>query len=108
MNDIKAIQEALEEAARRQWCDEKGTAAEDDSVLKSVDSALAALDRVCDEKALLLSAVQMSYQKHQLGLCDIGWEQLGDKLQNTLCEIMGDDAYNAWVCSMEGMDRSPI
>jgi hypothetical protein len=45
----------------------------------------------------LLEAVQMVYRKHNLCDLDIGWEELGDKLLNTLCNVMGESSFNDWV-----------
>lgn len=44
----------------------------------------------------MLEALQMAYRKHHMGDPSIGWEELSDKLLNTLCEVMGDEAFVAW------------
>lgn len=61
-----------------------------------------------NQRHQLLSAVQMAYQKHHMGLAAIGWEQLGEKLHNTLCEVMGDEEYERWSSSFEDEERSML
>ena len=46
---------------------------------------------------LLLSLVQMAYRKHVLFDDDVGWEELGWKMQEGLALYMGDEQYQAWV-----------
>jgi len=42
-------------------------------------------------------ALQAAYRKHHLGDESIGWEELGEALQNALCAIMGDTGYQEWM-----------
>lgn len=49
------------------------------------------------DRDFLIEAAQMAYQKHHLGDPDIGWEELGDKLLDALCNAMGDDGYQKWL-----------
>ena len=41
--------------------------------------------------------LKMAYRKHVLGDDAIGWDELGDTLKDALCEIMGDEAFVAWI-----------
>lgn len=45
----------------------------------------------------LLEAVKLAYRKHHLGDDSIGWDELSEKLQDVLCEAMGDEAFQAWI-----------
>ncbi|HZV46892.1 MAG TPA: hypothetical protein VFG06_06070 [Thermodesulfovibrionales bacterium] len=45
----------------------------------------------------LLNTIQLTYRKHCLGDDTIGWHELSTALLNTLCNVMGDKAFNEWV-----------
>ena len=44
----------------------------------------------------LLEAVKMAYRKHHLGDPDIGWDELGEKLGDTLSNAMGVEGFVKW------------
>lgn len=46
-----------------------------------------------------LSALRMAYRKHHMGDEEIGWEELSEHLQNTICNIVGDDQFQAFIDS---------
>lgn len=49
---------------------------------------------------VMLEALKLAYRKHCLGDDSIGWEELEKTLQNTLCNIMGDEEFINWLnCS---------
>ena len=50
-----------------------------------------------DRASMLLVAVQLAYRKHWLDDPNIGWEELGNFLYNTLAEEMGDQEFIAWL-----------
>lgn len=56
----------------------------------------------------MLKALQMAYQKHHIGLVEIGWDQLSDTLHDALCEAMGDAGYQEWIRSMRGSEREVL
>lgn len=41
-------------------------------------------------------ALQMAYRKHHLDDESIGWSELGDRLCDALCELMGDKEFVRW------------
>lgn len=49
----------------------------------------------------LLHAVLCAYAKHHLDCDDIGWNQLGNMLQNAICNEIGDDAFCRWLDTMK-------
>jgi len=42
---------------------------------------------------MMLDTIKMAYRKHHLDDPSIGWEELSDNMQNTMCEIMGDSSF---------------
>jgi hypothetical protein len=48
-----------------------------------------------------LEALKLAYRKHRCDDESIGWNELGDKLCNALCEIMGDKEFVKWSESLE-------
>jgi hypothetical protein len=53
--------------------------------------------KVYNDRTLLLVAVKAAYLKHHLNDLDIGWEELGEILKDTLCEVIGDREFVEWV-----------
>lgn len=41
--------------------------------------------------------LKMAYRKHVLGDEDIGWNQLGDRLCDALCNAIGNKGFRAWL-----------
>lgn len=78
---------------------------EQDSDRKEADKFLSLLDLLTpapwtsDKKKSkdLLNTVQLTYRKHCLGDDTIGWHELNTALLNTLCNVMGDKAFNEWL-----------
>lgn len=72
----------------------------DENWMKWADEAKRLID---DVYGPLLEACKLAYRKHVLQDTEIGWEALGDKLNEALVNTMGDDAYNKW---MDGLEKS--
>lgn len=53
------------------------------------------------QKKQLLAALQLCYRKHVQGVDDIGWDELGETMHDTLADVMGDDAYCAWLATAD-------
>ena len=49
-----------------------------------------------EDKEILLKAVKLAYRKHVLDDQDIGWAELGEKLERALSDVMGRQAFNKW------------
>lgn len=45
---------------------------------------------------IALNCLKLAYRKHTKGDPDIGWDELGDDLWNTLCILMGDEEFTKW------------
>jgi hypothetical protein len=45
----------------------------------------------------LLGVVKAAYLKHHCGLDNVGWDALGDMMQNALCNTMGDTEFQRWL-----------
>lgn len=45
----------------------------------------------------LLNAVKMAYRKHHLDDSSVGWDELSNVLMITLCNTMGDKAFQTWL-----------
>ena len=45
-----------------------------------------------------IEALKLAYRKHWLNDESIGWEELGDILRDVLCEEMGDEVFQNWLC----------
>ncbi len=45
----------------------------------------------------LLEVVKLAYRKHQLKDARIGWEELGDRLCDAICNEIGSDAFCEWL-----------
>lgn len=54
-----------------------------------------------DKLEQALEALKLCYRKHQRGDESIGWTELGDKLCDALCEIMGDEKFVEWNESLD-------
>ena len=55
------------------------------------------------ENAEMLRVLQEIYKKHCMEIeSAMGWNDLGDLLHDTLCNVMGTGEYNDWVEDMEG------
>lgn len=50
-----------------------------------------------DLEELVTRTIQMAYEKHCLNDDNIGWEELGDMLRDTLCELVGDEEFCQWL-----------
>lgn len=58
------------------------------------------------ENTEMLRVLQEVYKKHSMEIEDtMDWNELGDLLHNTLCNVMGTGKYNDWVEDMEGQDN---
>jgi len=44
----------------------------------------------------ILDALQAAYKKHVRGDDSIGWDELGFKLSDALCNLMGNDEFIKW------------
>ena len=44
----------------------------------------------------LLNACKLAYRKHVLNDDSIGWEELGDRLLDAICNEIGDDEFCKW------------
>lgn len=55
----------------------------------------------------LLEAVKMAYRKHHLGDDTIGWDELSEKLLDTLCNAMGASGFLEWMKNATSGDRLP-
>jgi transcriptional regulator with XRE-family HTH domain len=44
----------------------------------------------------MLHATQLAYRKHAMGDANIGWEELGDRLLDALCYVMGEQEFLQW------------
>ena len=44
----------------------------------------------------LIEVMKLAYRKHHLNDPDIGWDELSDKLLDTLCNSMGNDGFQEW------------
>jgi len=49
------------------------------------------------ERERLLEACKMAYRKHHLKDESIGWDELGIRLLDTICDVIGDDGYAKWL-----------
>lgn len=47
----------------------------------------------------LLFVLKLAYRKHHLGDETIGWDELGNKMCDALCDAMGDEEYRKWSVS---------
>lgn len=45
----------------------------------------------------LLSCLKLAYRKHHMDDQSIGWEELSDKMRDTLCNAMGDKEFIKFV-----------
>lgn len=45
----------------------------------------------------LVETLKLCYRKHHLGDESIGWEELSDRMQTALCNVMGDDEFCEWL-----------
>jgi hypothetical protein len=45
----------------------------------------------------LLDVLKAMYLKHHCGYDDEGWNTLGDRMQNVLCNAMGDNVFCKWM-----------
>lgn len=72
------------------------------TLLREITDAVIAQRR---ERDALLDAAKMAYSKHHLGIKDIGWHQLSDKLLDVLCEALTDDGFRRWVDSLDELER---
>ena len=64
------------------------------AALASLRSEIDALRRERDEQTRL---IQSAYRKHHLGQDNIGWNELSDRMCDTLCNVMGDTAFQKWL-----------
>lgn len=72
----------------------------DENWVKWIPSA----EKLADEAyGPLLEACKLAYRKHVLQDDAIGWEELGDDLNDGLVSTMGEDYYNKW---MDGLEKS--
>lgn len=49
----------------------------------------------------LVEALKLAYRKHWLNDDSIGWDELGDKLCDALCNAMGDKEFSLWLQQMK-------
>ena len=48
----------------------------------------------------VVEALKLAYRKHWLNDDSIGWDELGDKLCDALCNAMGDREFSLWLQQM--------
>lgn len=49
----------------------------------------------------VVEALKLAYRKHWLNDDSIGWDELGDKLCDALCNAMGDKEFSLWLQQMK-------
>lgn len=49
-----------------------------------------------EQRRMALETLQIVYRKHVLDDPSIGWDELGYRVLDTLCNIMGNDEFNKW------------
>ena len=49
------------------------------------------------QRDLLLECCKRCWKKHVAGDESIGWDELSENLRETLCEVMGDEAFVSMV-----------
>lgn len=62
-------------------------------VMANIAELAAENARPADE---VVEAVKLAYRKHWLGDGSIGWDELGEKLHDALCNAMGDEEFVKW------------
>jgi len=45
---------------------------------------------------IALDALQAAYRKHHYGDDTVGWDELGNKLNNAVCTLMGEEGAYSW------------
>jgi hypothetical protein len=55
--------------------------------------------------AMCKEALKKCHRKHNQGADDIGWDELGNIIHNTLAEVMGDKDYCAWLEKLNKGER---
>ena len=53
-----------------------------------------------DSNARLLAVVKKAWRKHHLDAQDIGWDELGDRLHDEICNAIGSDGFCDWADSL--------
>lgn len=49
-----------------------------------------------NERAEMLEALKLAYRKHSMGDESVGWEELSERLLDTLCNVVGPQEYIKW------------
>jgi hypothetical protein len=70
--------------------------------VESLQSTIAAKDQKIKQ---LIGVVKLAYRKHHLGHESIGWDELGGKLCDVLCELMGGEEFQKWLQTLEGTEK---
>jgi len=82
--------------------------AEKQTILKGEKEAYRLSDQIATARmqtaeskaAELLETVKLAYRKHHLDDSAIGWDELDNKLLDSLCNAMGDGNFNKWLESV--------
>ena len=53
-------------------------------------------DTLIDNRMKLLKALKLIYRKHVCDDQNVSWGEVSQCLLDTLCEVMGDKAYQEW------------
>ena len=69
---------------------------------KQISKLQAEVKRLKEDNERYLKMMKLFYRKHHIGDESVGWEELGDMLCNTLCNILGDDGFQKWLQSLKG------
>lgn len=78
----------------------------------AVAAELGRLRRERDEAACpdsheqAVEALQACFRKHHMDDPSIGWDELSDVMTNALCEVMGDDGFQAWLATLDDEEAS--
>jgi hypothetical protein len=59
-----------------------------------------------DVSEQLLSCLKLAYRKHHLDDQKIGWDELSDKMRDTLCNAMGDKEFIKFLSENETKESS--
>jgi hypothetical protein len=54
------------------------------------------MKRELTDSQYVLETLMMAYRKHCMEDDSIGWDELGDRLFNSLCLLLGDDGFIKW------------
>jgi len=55
------------------------------------------------QSEIIENTLKMAYRKHVRQEDVIGWDELGDRLHDALCALIGDEGFTEW---NDGLSRS--